>query len=270
MALTVLNSLRIESMTLVVVDLINDSLAEDGYFNRELHFDIKRMRTIVPYVVKVIRYCKKLGIPVIYVTSVYDLEYLFSGMYKRFLKMGVSGLALKGSRGIQFIEDLPQPPDYIVVKSHYSAFSSRSLLFKPKTGSYIEDYLKLPSSKDKEIKRKGLYTLLQLYEKAHHERFQTTETKVFFEYLNKGGVSTLELFLNITAKNIVIVIGVSTHVCVYSTVIGASERGFEVVIIDQAISSEDEKLHSIFLSNMAQFNAQLVHINQLKSLLNNN
>ena len=83
---------------LLVVDVVNDGNSDEGFFKKLLKFDISMFQGIEENLVNLISACKKVKIPVVCVSAIYDFEYIPNAMRKRFEAMGIKvGLASKGT-----------------------------------------------------------------------------------------------------------------------------------------------------------------------------
>jgi len=248
---------------LIVVDMINDGLREGGAFHA-MGYDITRFQSIEPNIIRLVDVFKKHSIPIVYVTSYYDSKYLPSPMRKKFKEMGIEGspFARKGTWGTEFIDTLPRINDYRVIKSHFSPFAEGfSLVLKEGLNYQLEEYLKLTANEDEEINKRGGPVLTDFYLKASAN---TAELSVKGSY---SPLKTMPDFMPLTLGSLfhkvlgeidtLICVGGSTHVCLASTIYSASERSYEVMLPIDAIASEDENKHIVYLHNFSMFNSTL-------------
>lgn len=223
---------------LLVVDMVNDGNDDNGFFKKVLNFDISMMQAIEPNVIELIKESKKHDIPVIGVQSIYDFEYIPRAMREQFEAMGIKeGMAKKGSWGAEIIPKIKNLElDFILVKSHYSAFSNYTAMYSSRGdfGTGLERSLKFPKSEES---KEGLISL----------------DAYFKESIKLSG------FLLSRKREIenLIITGASTHVCIDSTISGASERGYRIFLPIDAVASEDREKHYTYLHNQGIFKAQL-------------
>ena len=257
-----------DKTVLICIDLLNDGNNDKGFFKQKLGFDISLMQNIEARVIELIKTCKKYNIPIIGVQAIYDFGYIPESMHKRFEAMDIrEGLSLKGSWGSEIIPELKNIGlDLVLVKSHYSAFSpERTFGFRP-GNKEVEQYMKLPAEQDPKLKLDRKKIMTDYFREAHVYK------KDIDIYLNKGGVVSLDNYLKDKNIDTLIIVGASTHVCVDSTVSGASERGYNIIMpIDavaaEGIPNEGHLRHFIYLSNHGLFKAELTRTEEiLKSL----
>lgn len=245
---------------LLVVDMVNDGISDDGFFKKVLKFDISMFQGIENNVADLLSACKRAQIPTVCVSAIYDFEYIPEAMRKRFEAMGIrGGLAPKGAWGSQIADKLLNlKPDFILVKSHYSSFSRmHSFMFKPRTNEDLEEYLKLPAKEDTKVKSQGKKVMQDYFKEA------ANPAKDIGRHLSNGGVVTLGAFLKAKGIDTLIMTGGSTHVCEDAAVSAASERGFHVVEPIDAVASEDFEKHFVYVHNHGLFKTQLTTTKRL-------
>lgn len=243
---------------LICVDLLNDGNNDNGFFKQKLGFDIALMNNIEPKVIELIKTCKRYNIPVIGVQAIYDFEYIPESMHKSFEAMGIKdGLSVKGSWGSEIIPKVKDTGlDLVLIKSHYSAFSpGRTFGFRP-GNKEVEQYIKLSAKEDAKLKSDGRKIMVDYFKEANISK-NNTDT-----YLDNNGVVSLDNYLKDKNIDTLIIVGASTHVCVDSTVSGASERGYNIIMpIDavaaEGIPNEGHLRHFTYLSNHGLFKAEL-------------
>jgi nicotinamidase-related amidase len=238
---------------LIVVDMLNDGFRKKGAF-ATIGFDISSFNDIEKNVSGLANSFSKKGREVIYVRTFYDFEYLPKTMVDKFISFGFDKMKFcqKGDWGSQLIDSLPDVATAFVIKSHYSPFSvGFSALFDRQSFSKNQDYFLSISSLDDEFKRTGRFTLKDYYKQSlEHEIKAIRNTEIQFPISLHG-------YLKSKAINSLICVGASTHVCLGATVYSASERGYKVILPIDAIASEDEKKHEIYLHNFSMFNSNL-------------
>jgi len=252
---------------LVVIDMINDSCRENGAFAK-LGFNISSFKKIEQNISDLVFLCKENDIPIIYVESFYDSEYLPSFMKIKFQEMQIADfpIARKGTWGAELVDTLPRINDYRLIKSHYSAFSEGfTFLFKENAVPEIEDYIKKPAGCDYKLKKRGKKVLTDYYQDVLIDK-----RGLLYGHSNKNACDShfnLNSFLRSHNINTLILVGGSTHVCVASTIYSASERGYKTIIPIDAVASEDSNKHWIYLHNFMLFNSMLCTVSRLKSVV---
>jgi len=249
---------------LICVDLVNDGSDDNGFFKKVLNFDISLIQKIEPNVIKLIEACKKDSIPIIGVQAIYDFSYIPVSMKERFEAMGIKGgLSPKGSLGAEIIPKIKNiGVDLILVKSYYSSFSpGKTFGYKP-GNKEIENYMKLSSDKDDIITREKKKTMLDYFKEAQ------IIPQDIDSHLDNGGVVSLDCYLKSKGIDTLIICGASTHVCVDSTISGASERGYKIFVPIDAIAAEGipgegYERHFVYLSNQGMFKAELTSTERL-------
>jgi len=246
---------------LLVIDLVNDGNDDDGAFKTKLGFDVSLLQEIEPKVMSLIEASKKAGMPVIGVQAIYDFDYISKAMHERFQKMGIDGgLALKGSWGSEIIPKIKNAGlDFIVVKSHYSAFAIRSFGYFP-GNKEIENYMGLPASEDSRINSARKNTMIDYFNAANRLFFRNDP--------NYGNVTSLDDYLTDKKINTLIITGASTHVCIDSTIAAASERDYKIfepidAVAAEGIPREGFQRHFTYLGNQGMFKAELTTTEKL-------
>lgn len=260
--------LEANKTALLVIDLVNDGNDNNGFFKTNLGFDISLLQKIEPKVVSLIEASKKSKIPVIGVQAIYNFDYIPKPMRERFEAMGIKGgLAPKGAWGSEIIPKIKNSGlDLILVKSHYSAFApGRTFVFRP--GNFeLEKYLKLSALEDTKLKKEGKKIMLDYFAEAQVRR-EDVES-----HLDLGGVIGLDYYLREKGIDTLIVAGASTHVCVNSTIAGASERCYKIfepidAVAAEGIPNEGYLRHFIYASNDGMFKAELTTTEKLLEAL---
>ncbi len=247
-----------DKTALICIDLLNDGNNDKGFFKQKLGFDISLMQDIEPRVIELVEICKKYNIPIIGVQAIYDFRYIPKSMHKRFEAMGIKGgLSLKGSWGSEIIPELKNMGlDLILVKSHYSAFSpERTFGFRP-GNKEVEQYMKLSAEQDPKLKSDRKKIITDYFREAQVYK-NNVDT-----HLDNGGVISLDNYFKSKNIDTLIIVGASTHVCIDSTVSGASERSYNIIMpIDavaaEGIPNEGHLRHFTYLSNQGLFKAEL-------------
>lgn len=245
----------------VVIDMLNDGCREGGAFDL-MGFDISLFQKIENNIADLVNECKKYRVPIIYVTSYYDDIYIPYQMKMKFKEMCIEHipLAQKGTWGVEFVDSLPQINDYRVVKSHFSAFARGfSFAFKERSNQAVDEYLKKPAKQDEELKKQGLPVLNDFYLKAsaNESELSLKGTYSFMDSLPDFAPLTLHALLQRDKIDTLICTGGSSHVCLASTVYSASEKGYNIILPIDAIASEDNIKHWIYLHNFSLFNSAL-------------
>ena len=249
---------------LLVVDLVNDGNDENGFFKTKLGFDIALLQEIEPNVVSLVEESKKVGIPIVGVQAIYDFGYIPEPMRERFQAMGIKGgLAPKGTWGSDIIPKIRNLGlDLILVKSHYSAFApGRTFGYRP-GNSALEEYMRLPASDDVRLQGEGKKTMLDYFAEAQVKREEVDA------HLNQNGVVGLNHYLRGKGIDTLIVVGASTHVCINSTIAGASERGYKIfeptdAVASEGIPNEGYLRHFVYACNDGMFKAELTTAQKL-------
>lgn len=253
---------------LLVIDVVNDGNDDDGFFKTKLGFDISLLQQVEPNVISLVEASKKAGIPVIGVQAIYDFGYIPEPMRERFQAMGIQGgLAPKGAWGSDIIPKMKDVGlNLVLVKSHYSAFSpGRTFAFRS-GNSALEEYMGLASSEDPRLQEEGKKTMLDYFAEAQVNREDVDS------HLDQGGVVSLDNYLRGKGIDTLIVSGASTHVCVNSTIAGASERGYKIfepidAVAAEGIPQEGFLRHFVYASNDGMFKTELTTTEKLLEAL---
>lgn len=255
--------LEVDKTALLIIDLVNDGNDDNGFFKTKLGFDISLLKEIEPNVVKLINASKSQGMPVIGVQAIYDFDYISKPMRENFEAMGIEGgLAPKGAWGSEIIPKVKNSGlDLILVKSHYSAFAPGRTFGYRSGNKEIENYMKLPASKDSNFVKKGKSVMKDYFEEA--QKLYLWDKEDIDHSLDDGGkVISLDHYFTLKGIDTLIVTGASTHVCVNSTIAGASERGYKVfepidAVASEGIPNEGHLRHYIYSSNDGMFKSEL-------------
>ncbi|MFH1173826.1 MAG: isochorismatase family cysteine hydrolase [archaeon] len=247
---------------LLVIDVLNDGCDEKGAFAK-MGFDISLLKRSNAKILEIENAARKAGIPVIAVETVYDRNYLYPSTRQQFEGMGITGdLSAKGSWGAQILPEIRALADYILVKSHFSGFAPGKTFLYQLGNREAEEYLSRPASEDEALKAAGKKIIDDYWKEASQEQEDVTM------HLQQGGVVSLDNYLRANGIDTLIITGASTHVCVDSTVAGASERGYHLIEPIDAVAAEgmrDEgfERHYTFLSNHGLFKSQLTTTSKL-------
>lgn len=249
---------------LLCIDLVNDGSRDDGFFKKNLGFDISMIQNIENNVLSLVDYCKDNGIKVIGIQTIYDFEYLLSPMAKQFKVMGIEkSISAKGTWGAQIIPELSEKGlDLIVIKSHYSAFApDKSFVFTP-GNLELEKYLTLPAGDDTLLKEESKKIMYDYFKEASNIYADPNQ------HLIAGGVVNLDNFLKQNDIDTLIITGASTHVCVDSTLSAASERGYRIILPFDAVAAEGIPgegfiRHYTYMLNQATFKTELTEIKKI-------
>jgi ureidoacrylate peracid hydrolase len=107
---------------LLIVDMQNDFCSEGGFLDK-LGADLSGVQKIVPRIRSLSQAAQHVGVPVVYVRSHFDVDYLQGPMLDRLHRKRLEPYCITGSWGAQFISTLqPEPADLVVTKHRYSAF----------------------------------------------------------------------------------------------------------------------------------------------------
>lgn len=255
---------------LLVVDAVNDSVAPNGAFDKP-GLDLCLMREAVPKIDELIRAGQSARMPIIQAIPIYDTYYLPCPMREPFSPMQLppTALAAKGSWGIRFLEELPRYADYVVIKSHFSAFvPGFTLAYKADAATALQAYLQLPSAHDAQLRGRGERTLPDYYaealEKGLSQRIGSPVAPILQSATDTVTLGPLLLGLGLRR---LIVCGFSTHVCVASTVYSAHERDFQILLPIDAVASEDRTEHSAYLHTLSRFVALSLTTNDLVRIM---
>ncbi len=260
--------LKIDRTGLLVIDVVNDGNDDNGFFKTKLGFDISLLQEIESNVISLVETSKKMGLSVIGVQAIYDFGYIPEPMRERFEAMGIQGgLAPKGAWGSDIIPQVRDAGlDLVLVKSHYSAFApGRTFAFRS-GNPVLEEYMRLASSEDSRLREEGKKTMLEYFAEAQVSREDIDS------HLNQGGVVSLDNYLRGKDIDTLIVTGASTHVCVNSTIAGASERGYKIfepidAVAAEGVPNEGHLRHFVYASNDGMFKAELTTTEKLLEAL---
>lgn len=110
-----------QKTALIVIDMQNDFVKEGGIT------EVPSARTIIPQIKKIIKICRELKIPVIYLKCVHRTKYLRRRLYEKFPLLE-GKLLVPGSEGVEIYKDLtPSPEDIIIDREHIGAFYNTDL-----------------------------------------------------------------------------------------------------------------------------------------------
>lgn len=109
---------------LLVIDIQNDFCAPGGFLQRERQFDFSAYVPMVDRIEHLAGIVRRLGMPVIWLRSIYDFRYLAPS---HIAKRGIEGCCLEGSWGAEFFRIRPDPADPVVDKHTFNGFHETSL-----------------------------------------------------------------------------------------------------------------------------------------------
>ena len=261
--------IKSRNTAIIVVDILNDSCREEGFFNKYFNFDISLFRNVEKNLINLLPILKNSNIKSIFTITFYDFDYISNPQKESFLKMQIPlninfQLALKGSWGSKIVETLSDFADGIVIKSHYSAFSPEySFFYLPNQSSYIDDYLTLPQNKDIKLIQDGKKVLKDFYNDGFDSLCKERKKDQITKDMSNNIFCNLDVYLRANQIKNLIITGGSTHVCLDATVNAASERGYKVILPIDCIASEDKDKHWIYLHNHMIFKATITNFKNL-------
>ena len=121
----------LENAALMIVDMQNDFIHENGFARKYSHeigipkSSLDLMRTPIPYIKKLAEYFRKNGKEVIYIYMAWEPDYSDAALPPKEMarKAKEMGALVRGSWGAQIIEELtPHETDHMVMKKSYGAF----------------------------------------------------------------------------------------------------------------------------------------------------
>jgi nicotinamidase-related amidase len=115
--------IRRDRCALLVIDMQNDFLKPGGV----LCFGEKPM-AVVPKIMRILEYCHKSDLPVIYTKTILNDQYNMSPLEASYQPALFQEGMRAGTWGAEIIDELtPQPGDQIVIKHRYDAFYNTNL-----------------------------------------------------------------------------------------------------------------------------------------------
>lgn len=116
--------LRPEHTALLVIDMQNDFCAEGGYLNKMRHYDVGFAVKVAENIAALVAVARPLGMPVVWVRSIYDFKYLTEA-YR--VKRREEGCCLENSWGADYFGIAPADGDAVVDKHSFSGFHGTRL-----------------------------------------------------------------------------------------------------------------------------------------------
>lgn len=95
---------------------------------------------------------------------------------------------------------------------------------------------------------------------THHADHSKTFDKITFSCLGDKKLATTLLANSKAGRNQIIVAGIEAHICVLQTCLQLRERGFEVAVVADAVSSRKRDSVDLALSRMAHEGIMLVTV----------
>ncbi len=77
----------------------------------------------------------------------------------------------------------------------------------------------------------------------------------------------MEIILKGLGKSAIILTGVDTNVCVYSTALDAQFRGYKVIALSDCTAGTSEEIHQAFLQNIDYILGEVLTLDQLKGII---
>jgi ureidoacrylate peracid hydrolase len=116
-----------EHAALLVIDVQNDFVAENGFFHK-VGANIPAIQRAVPPLLRLIDKAREAGVLVVFVQAIYDPEHVSAPMRERNARRGIPiPRCLTGSWGAEFYGVRPLPSEPVVIKHRYSAFTNPEL-----------------------------------------------------------------------------------------------------------------------------------------------
>jgi len=114
---------------LLILDLINDLVHENGSVGQDGFFAHAQERQVLTHTAQVIQYCRKVGIPIIYVVVGFSCGYpQWNERSKLFRNVKAKQQVLLGSWATQVHEMLqPRPEEVVITKHSIDPFYNTSL-----------------------------------------------------------------------------------------------------------------------------------------------
>ena len=112
---------------LVVVDVQNDFVAENGFYHR-VGSDITTVQRIMPPLERLIAAARAAGVLVVFIQAIYDAPYVSAPMRERNRRRKAEmPRCITGTWGADFHRVKPAPGEPVVIKHRYSAFTNPEL-----------------------------------------------------------------------------------------------------------------------------------------------
>jgi ureidoacrylate peracid hydrolase len=112
---------------LLVIDVQNDLVAENGFFHR-VGADIATIQRALPPLIRLIDQAREAGVLTVFVQAIYDPEFVSAPMRERNARRGMPiPRCITGSWGADFYGVRPLASEPVVIKHRYSAFTSPEL-----------------------------------------------------------------------------------------------------------------------------------------------
>jgi nicotinamidase-related amidase len=114
---------------LLVLDIINEIVHEDGSIGKDGYYDHAQQQQTVANTAKAIEHCRKVGIPVLYVVVGFSKGYPeWSERSKLFRHMKEKEQVVLGTWGTQVHDDLkPMPNEVVIAKNRIDPFYNTNL-----------------------------------------------------------------------------------------------------------------------------------------------
>jgi len=118
-----------ENCAMLIIDAQNDFLNDEGWFKKGGDVDISHMQRIIEPTIKMIKFCRKMNIPIIASKHVFKDPHLDGGILCKVRPLLQRGGLRWGSWGAEIIEELEIDPkkDWVIEKSRLSFFYNTSL-----------------------------------------------------------------------------------------------------------------------------------------------
>jgi ureidoacrylate peracid hydrolase len=120
------NRLDASKAAIVVVDIQNDFCHSSGYQGLRGK-DVAQVQAAVGRLGPFIQEARELGVPVIFMQNLHDLQSDTEEWRARHLEPRASQSCLPGTWGAEFFALEPQPEDHVLPKARYSAFTNTGL-----------------------------------------------------------------------------------------------------------------------------------------------
>jgi ureidoacrylate peracid hydrolase len=124
---TLEQKVRPAHVALLVVDVQNDFVADDGYF-AQVGADVKTIQRSIPRLLTLIDRAREAGVLVVFIQAIYDPEFVSGPMRERNIRAKREmPRCLTGSWGAEFYAVRPRPGEPVVIKHRYSAMINTEL-----------------------------------------------------------------------------------------------------------------------------------------------
>ncbi len=118
--------MKIVNPVIFVIDVQNDLCSKEGIASKA-GYDTSNIRKIIPNISKFIGGSRKEGVPIVFIISHYDKEYLTYNIMEFYFLKGFDNFCNSKSNGSDFYKIKPKSGDKIIIKHRYDAFINPDL-----------------------------------------------------------------------------------------------------------------------------------------------